>query len=143
LGGFELSFEFLHVAVGMAEASRFAEADAVDDRGVIELIRDDSVPLVEDRFEEAAIRIEARAERGWCRPVCRKPLRRSSSSRWSACVPQMKRTEAMPKLQRSSASRDGRTLQLPRTMVAVSCNEMQLTETNLYALRTHTCSLFR
>ena len=30
---------------------------------------------------------------------------RSSSSLWSVCVPQMKRTDAMPKPQRSSASR--------------------------------------
>ncbi len=35
----------------------------------------------------------------------RKRLSRSSSSLWISCVPQMNRTDAMPKPQRSSASR--------------------------------------
>jgi hypothetical protein len=47
-----------HVVVPVAVPLRLAQPDAVDDRGVIELVRDDRVLLAEEHFEEAAVRIE-------------------------------------------------------------------------------------
>jgi hypothetical protein len=37
-----------------------AQADPVDDRGVVERVGDDGVVLAEERLEEAAVRVEAR-----------------------------------------------------------------------------------
>ncbi len=90
-------FERVHVAVRIAMALGLAEADAVDDRGVVERVGDDRVLLAEQRLEEAAVRVEARACRGSC-PPCRRTSRSScSSSLWMSCVPQMKRTLERPK----------------------------------------------
>ncbi len=52
--------EFVHVAVGITKALRLAEADAVDDRGVVERVGNDRVLLTEDGLEKAAVRIETR-----------------------------------------------------------------------------------
>src|SRR6201987_101077 len=54
--------QLIHVAVRVAQPLRLAEADPVDDRRVVELIRDDRVLLGEQRLEEAAVGVEARAE---------------------------------------------------------------------------------
>ena len=54
--------ELVHVAVRVAEPPRLAEADAVDDRRVVQLVGDHGVPLVEQRLEDAAVGVEARAE---------------------------------------------------------------------------------
>ena len=56
----QLRLEVLQVHVLVAEAVRLAEADAVDDRGVVERVGDDRVLLAEQRLEEAAVRVEAR-----------------------------------------------------------------------------------
>ena len=72
-----------------------AETDAVDDRGVVERVADDGVPLVEQGLEEAAVGVEARrvedgvlgAEESGERP---------SSFLWASWVPQMKRTLDRP-----------------------------------------------
>ena len=42
-------FELVEIVVGVAQAARFAEPDAVDDAGVIQCIADDRVVLVEQR----------------------------------------------------------------------------------------------
>ena len=47
------------VAVAVAVPLRLAQADAVDDRGVVELVADDGVLLAEERLEEAAVGVEA------------------------------------------------------------------------------------
>ena len=54
--------ELVHVAVRVPEPTRLAEADPVDDRGVVQLVGDHGVPLVEQRLEDAAVGVEARAE---------------------------------------------------------------------------------
>jgi hypothetical protein len=51
--------ELVHVAVGVALALGPAEADPVDDRGVVERVRDDHVGIVEERLEETAVGVEA------------------------------------------------------------------------------------
>ena len=53
-------FELVHVVVRVAEALRFAQADAVDDAGVVQRVADDRVLFVEQRLEQAAVRVEAR-----------------------------------------------------------------------------------
>ena len=45
---------------GIAVALGFAEADAVDDRGVIERVGDDGVLFAEQRFEQSAVGVETR-----------------------------------------------------------------------------------
>ena len=47
----ELRFQICHVAVLIAKPLRFAEADAVDDAGVIQFIADHRVVFGEQRFE--------------------------------------------------------------------------------------------
>ncbi len=61
-GLLELRLELVHVAVRVSQPSRLAEPDPVDDRSVVELIGDDRVPLVEERLEQTAVRVEAGAE---------------------------------------------------------------------------------
>ena len=61
-GLLEPRLELVHVAVRVAQPARLAEPDPVDDRGVVELIRDDRVLLAEQRLEQAAVRVEAGAE---------------------------------------------------------------------------------
>ena len=56
-----LRLEIVHVAVLVAEALRLAQADAVDDGGVVELVGDDGVFVVEQRLEQAAVGVEAGA----------------------------------------------------------------------------------
>ena len=58
----QLLFEVGHVAVRVAEALRLAETDAVDDRRVVEGVGDYRVIGPEKRLEDAAVRVEARAE---------------------------------------------------------------------------------
>ena len=43
VGGLELSLEVFHVVVFVAEALGLAQANTVDDAGVVELVRDDGV----------------------------------------------------------------------------------------------------
>jgi hypothetical protein len=57
-GGFELRFEIIHVAIGVAVARRLGEPHAVDDRGVVEAVRNDRVHVAEQRLEQAAIGVE-------------------------------------------------------------------------------------
>ena len=57
-GLFQLGFEVRHVAIGVAIARRLAEADAVNDRGMVQGIGNDGVLLAEERFEHAAIGIK-------------------------------------------------------------------------------------
>ena len=59
-GSFQLRAKVLHVAIGVAETLRLAEADAVDDRCMIERVADDGVFGAKAGFEEAAVGIEAR-----------------------------------------------------------------------------------
>ena len=52
-------FELGEIAVGVAQAPRFAQPDAVDDAGVVERVGDDGVLLAEHRLEQAAVRVPA------------------------------------------------------------------------------------
>src|ERR1019366_977993 len=45
---------------GISQALRLAEANAVDDGRVVQRVADDDVALVEQRLEEAPVRVEAR-----------------------------------------------------------------------------------
>jgi hypothetical protein len=56
----QVLLELLHVAVLVTEALRLAEADAVDDRRVVERVADDRVLLARQGLEQAAVRVEAR-----------------------------------------------------------------------------------
>ena len=55
----ELLLEVRHVAVAVAVALRLAEADPVDDAGVVQGVADDRVLRPEQRLEEAAVGVEA------------------------------------------------------------------------------------
>ena len=54
-------FEVGQIVVAIAEALRFAEADAVNDAGVVEFVGDDGVLRSQQRLEEPAVGIEAGA----------------------------------------------------------------------------------
>src|SRR5436189_171906 len=58
-GLLEAALEVGHVVVVVAPALGLAQPHAVDDRGVIECIRDDRVLLGEQRLEHAAVGVEA------------------------------------------------------------------------------------
>ena len=49
-----------HVVVGVAQPLRLGQPHAVDDAGVIERVADHRVGFVEHRFEQSAVRVEAR-----------------------------------------------------------------------------------
>ena len=55
----QLCLELVHVAVRVPVPCRLAEADAVDDRRVIQRIGNDGVVLGEQRFEQTAVGVEA------------------------------------------------------------------------------------
>jgi hypothetical protein len=59
-GLLQLRFEVRHVRVRVDEALGLAQAHAVDDRRVVQLIREDRVVGTEQRLEDAAVRVEAR-----------------------------------------------------------------------------------
>lgn len=59
-GGFlELLLQVGHVAVGVAVALRLGQADAVDDRGVVEGVGDHRVLRAEQGLEDSAVGVEA------------------------------------------------------------------------------------
>ena len=51
-------FQFCHVAMGIPQASGFAETDAVDQACMVQGIADNGVSFVEQAFEQTAVRIE-------------------------------------------------------------------------------------
>ena len=55
----QLGLEVGHVVVQVAEALGFAEADAVNDAGVVQFVGDDGVLRPEQRLEQAAVGVEA------------------------------------------------------------------------------------
>ena len=79
----------------VAVALGLAEADAVDDRGVIERVGNDGVLVTEQCFEQPAVGVEARAVEDRVfgpeepRIACFEVL-------CMVCVPQMKRTDESP-----------------------------------------------
>ena len=56
---FQFRFQVRHVVVPVAETHRLAEADTIDDRGVVQLVGDDRILRAEQRLEQAAVRIKA------------------------------------------------------------------------------------
>ena len=52
--------QLVEVVVRVAKALRLAQADAVDDAGVVERVADHRVLLAEQRLEQPAVRVEAR-----------------------------------------------------------------------------------
>ena len=64
----QLRLEVRHVVVLVTSALRFAETDAIDDRGVIQFIGNDGVLRTEQRFEQTAVRIERARDRESCLP---------------------------------------------------------------------------
>jgi len=59
-GLLEPGLEIGHVVVQEAEPLRLGEPDPIDDRGVVELLGDDRVLLLEQRLEQAPVGVEAR-----------------------------------------------------------------------------------
>ncbi len=57
----QTAFKLRHVAVAIADAPGLAEADAVDDAGVVQLVAEDGVLVAEDRLEQAAVGVPAGA----------------------------------------------------------------------------------
>ena len=55
----EFGFEVRHVTVRITVAHSLAQTHAVDDRGMVEGIRDDRILFGEQRFEQTAVGIEA------------------------------------------------------------------------------------
>ena len=95
LCGLQLALEILHIGIGIAITLGFAEAYAVDDRGVVERIADDGIFGREQRFENTAVGIEASGiEDGIVRfEEARNGCFEFLVESW---VPQMKRTDDMP-----------------------------------------------
>jgi hypothetical protein len=60
LGFLETGLQVGHVVVLVAVALRLAEADAIDDRGVVQLVGDDGVFRAEQGLEQPAVGIERR-----------------------------------------------------------------------------------
>ena len=60
-GLLQFRLQIVHVAVAIAKALRLAEPDAVDDAGMIQLVGDDGVLRIQQRFEEPAVGVEAGA----------------------------------------------------------------------------------
>ena len=58
----EAVLELVHIRVGEAIAFGLREADAVDDRGVVEAVGNDCVGFVEQRLEHAAVGVETGGE---------------------------------------------------------------------------------
>ena len=58
-GGAELRLQVGHVGVAVAQPAGLAQPDAVDERGVVELVGDDGVLGAEQRLEHAAVGVEA------------------------------------------------------------------------------------
>ena len=57
-GGLQLGLQIRHVGIGIAVSFRLAEPDPVDDRGMVQRVRDHRVLGPQKRFENAAIGIE-------------------------------------------------------------------------------------
>ena len=58
-GLFQLGLQVFHVVVLIAQSLGFAQADAVDDGGVVQLVGNDGVLRAEQRLEQAAVGVEA------------------------------------------------------------------------------------
>ena len=54
----QASFQILHIRVGIAIAFRFAKTYAVDDRSMVQRVRDDGVFFAEKRFEHTSVGVE-------------------------------------------------------------------------------------
>ena len=111
----ELKRRTFHVLMLVSVLLGLAEADAVDDGGVVELVREDGVLGAEDLLEEAGVGVEAAGvqdgvlaavelgnlalevlrvkESDDARDLPEKSFVRTV---WISCVPQMKRTELRP-----------------------------------------------
>ncbi len=59
--GFQLRFQVRHVIVPVAKSLSLTQTDAIDDAGMIELIRNDGILICQQSFEESTIRIETGA----------------------------------------------------------------------------------
>ncbi len=59
VGGLQLRLQIGHVAVGVAEALGLAQAHTIDDGSMVERVGNDGVVLAQQRFEQAAVGIEA------------------------------------------------------------------------------------
>ena len=59
-GLLEPRFQLVEIVVGVAQTLRLAQPDAVDDARVIQRVADHRILLIEQRLEQAAVRIEAR-----------------------------------------------------------------------------------
>jgi hypothetical protein len=60
--GRQLSVEVPQVAVRVAEPLRLRQPDAVDDRRVVQLVRDHGILVAEERLEDSAVGVEAGRE---------------------------------------------------------------------------------
>ena len=56
----QTALQVRHVVVPVAPALRLAQADAIDDGGVVQLVADDGVLLPQERLKEPAVGIECR-----------------------------------------------------------------------------------
>ena len=97
--------QLVHVGIGEAIALRLAEPDPVDDGGVVQRVGDDRVLRARAAARTAPPFASKQAAKRIASSLPSQRAMRSSSRRCSVCAPQMKRTEAMPKPNSSSASR--------------------------------------
>ena len=51
--------ELIHVVVGIAQPASLAEANSIDDAGVVQGVADDGILIVQQRFKETAVGVEA------------------------------------------------------------------------------------
>ena len=59
----KLLFQVFHIGIFEAIAHRLAKANAVNDRGVVQSVRNDCVFLAEERLKDAAIGVKTRGKR--------------------------------------------------------------------------------
>ena len=96
LGLLQFLFQSRHVVVGVAIPLRLRQPHPVDDRGVVQRIGNDRVFRPQQRLEQPAIGVETRGVEDRVLHPQRTTRCGASSALCSSCVPQMKRTEAMP-----------------------------------------------
>ena len=94
----ELGFQVCHVVVGITEALGFAEAHAVNNGSVVQGIGNNSVVCSQEAFKQPAVGVKAggKQNRVFRAEKLGKTFFQFDTGE-GLCVPQIKRTDAMPK----------------------------------------------
>ena len=118
----------------LALGDRLPEADAVDDRGVIQLVADDDVFFAQEGSGQRLVGVPTahETERGGC---THDRAHAASSSRCTLNVPQMNRTDAVPAPNRSSTHHLGQRPHYSAQMLGEKNDNIHISSTHHYSLR--------